>query len=173
MASRPVAAVAVVVATVLLLAGCGGQDAQHPDGSAADGSSSGTPGVRSAERSEAERVAAIQVCRQVITSAGVMVRDYNTFMKRLNDTQDYGRIGNEDRWARETLTTGADVVHKAITPATPADLVEDVEAFVTASEKLAEGIGQRQRKGLNRVGGDWDKRRTAVLDRCSEYLPTE
>lgn len=160
-----------VVGVAALVAGCSGGSGQDADASSSPGSV--TSALPSAARPEVEKVAAIQVCRQVITSAGVMVRDYNTFMKVLNKTQSYEDVAAEDRWAVETLETGADVVRKAISPNTPADLVEDVSGFVDSSDKLAERIDQRQRSGLNRASDEWDDKRTAALDRCADYLPTE
>ncbi|MGO3325419.1 hypothetical protein [Gordonia sp. (in: high G+C Gram-positive bacteria)] len=160
----------VLAAGVMLMVGCSDGSGEIPDPvvSASDAS-----GVSSAERSDVERVAAIQVCRQVITSAGVMVRDYNTFMRVLNQKQSYETVGSEDRWAAETLETGADVVRERISPAAPTDLVDDVSGFVDSSEKLAERITRKQRVSLNRASDEWDDKRRAVLDRCAEYLPTK
>ncbi|MCF8589377.1 hypothetical protein [Gordonia liuliyuniae] len=157
-----------LVAAATLLVGCSDSGSDTQESSSGSASSN----VPSAERPEVEKVAAIQVCRQVITSAGVMVRDYNTFMKVLNKTQSYAEVGSEDRWAVETLDTGAGVVRETISPATPADLVEDVSDFVDTSEQLAERIEREQRAGLNRASKEWDDKRTAALDRCAEYLPT-
>ncbi len=161
------AAVILVVAATFLSA-CGDDSAKQAVEPTASAS-----GAATAERSDAERVAAIQVCRQVITSAGVMVRDYNTFMKRLNETRSYRPIDDEDRWAVETLKTGADVVDEAVTPGVPDDLVDAVGKFVDSSKKLAGQIDDKRRQGLNKVSDEWGKERTAVLDRCSEFLPTE
>ncbi|WOC13656.1 hypothetical protein [Gordonia sp. MP11Mi] len=161
-----------LIAAATLVAGCSGGSDSGADAHAST-SGSVSSNVPSAERPEVEKVAAIQVCRQVITSAGVMVRDYNTFMKVLNKTQSYDDVESEDRWAVETLNTGAKVVRTTISPATPEDLVEDVSDFVDTSEQLAEGIERKQRAGLNRASREWDDKRTAALDRCAEYLPTE
>ncbi|MCF8570861.1 hypothetical protein L5G32_11345 [Gordonia sp. HY002] len=160
-----------LLAAAMLITGCSDDSSTVP--ASAESVSDVSAGAPSAERSDVERVAAIQVCRQVITSAGVMVRDYNTFMKQLNKTQSYESVGSEDRWAVETLETGADVVRKAVSPATPTDLVDDVSEFVDSSEKLAERIGRKQRAGLNRASDEWDDKRSAALDGCAEYLPTQ
>ncbi|GAA4678330.1 hypothetical protein [Gordonia humi] len=167
-------AVSVVMAVIVggTLVGCSEDSApvHRPAGSSSQTAGSGDD---QGDHSDVERAAAVQVCRQVITSAGVMVRDYNTFMKRLNDTQSYAQIGSEDEWAVETLQTGADVVRESISPSVPQDLVDTVSEFVDSSEKLAERIEQKQRTALNRSSQEWGDRRTAALDDCSAFLPTE
>lgn len=116
--------------------------------------------------------AAIGVCRQTITSAAVMVRDYNAFVARLNQTHDYVRIDTEDRYARDTLDTGADLIRTALTPAVPDDLAAKVHDFLTATEQLSEQIGQRRKLALNKAMDDWGSRRTELIDACGEFLPT-
>lgn len=158
----------IVALSLLLATACGGDD----DGDAHDsGSTVVTETVMRAGASEAEKVAVIRLCKQVITSAGVMVRDYNAFIKRLNKVQDYKDIGSEDQWAIETLDTGADVVRKAVAPDVPADVDTQVEAFVASTERLAEQIQGKRRAALNKASKDWSRDRTALLDTCSEYLP--
>lgn len=116
--------------------------------------------------------AAIKVCRQLITSAGVMVRDYNAFITALNDTQDYARIDNEDRYAQETLNNGADLIRQALTPAVPRDLDEKVQRFLTATEQLSEQVGKRRKLALNKAMDDWSASRDEVVDACGEFMPT-
>ena len=157
---------AAVIALVATLAGGGDDDASRR---VVGGDRTGSP--TAVVESDAAQHAAVDVCRQVVASAAVMVRDYNAFMRRLNETHSYDDIGSEDRWAAETLSTGADVVRQAIGPDTPTDLVDEVSAFVDDSEKLAERIERHQRTGLNRASRDWSRSRTAVLDSCSEHQP--
>lgn len=164
--ARAVGAVTLAAALVLSTA-CGTGDEVEP---------SSTPGVVTktvvrAGASEAEKIAVIRLCQQVITSAGVMVRDYNAFINRLNKVQDYAKVDSEDEWAVETLNTGADLVRKAVAPDVPGDVDEQVQTFVTSSEKLAEQIQGTRREALNRVSKEWAADRTALLDTCSEYLP--
>lgn len=154
--------------SVLFASACGGDSAEEaPPSSAAIV----TKTILRAGASEAEKVAAIRLCKQVITSAGVMVRDYNAFIKRLNEVQDYKKIDSEDQWAIETLNTGADMVRKAVAPDVADDVDAEVQAFVTSSERLAEQIQGKRRAALNRVSKEWSKDRTTLLDTCSEYLP--
>lgn len=165
LSARAVGSVALAV-VVVLSAACGTRDDVEP---------TPTPGVVTktvvrAGASEAEKVAVIRLCQQVITSAGVMVRDYNAFIKRLNTVQDYKKVDSEDEWAVETLSTGADMVRKAVAPDVPGDVDEQVQAFVSSSEKLAEQIQGKRREALNRVSKEWAADRTALLDTCSEYL---
>ncbi|MBM7367025.1 hypothetical protein [Gordonia hydrophobica] len=158
---------ATLAVSLLLVSACGGDDVPpHASSTAVV-----TQTVARAGASEAEKVAVIRLCKQVITSAGVMVRDYNAFIKRLNAVQDYADIGSEDQWAVETLNTGAEVVRKVVAPDVPADVDAQVEAFITSTERLAEQIQRKRRAALNRVSGDWSKDRTTLLDTCSEYLP--
>ncbi|ALG85225.1 hypothetical protein [Gordonia phthalatica] len=159
---------AIAAVSVLFTAACGGGDAVDTPTSVGD---TVTTTVLREGASEAEKVAVIRLCQQVITSAGVMVRDYNTFIKRLNKVQDYKAIGSEDQWAIETLNTGAELVRKAVAPDVPSDVDDEVQRFVTSSERLAEQIQGKRRDALNRVSKDWSKDRTTLLDTCSEYLP--
>ena len=159
---------ATAAVSILFATACGEGDAADTPVSAAD---EVTTTVARAGASEAERVAVIRLCQQVITSAGVMVRDYNAFIKRLNKVQDYKEIGSEDQWAIETLNTGAELVRKAVAPAVPTDVDDEVQRFVTSSEQLAEQIQGKRRVALNRVSKEWSKDRTTLLDTCSEYLP--
>ncbi|WP_026918635.1 hypothetical protein [Gordonia shandongensis] len=166
--TTPVAAAAVAMTAVAVLAGssCSSDDSVRDR--AAEQSSTG---VTRAGSSEAERIAVIRLCQQVITSTGAMVRDYNAFIEKLNDTQDYDRIGAEDRWAVETLQTGAEMIRTAVAPDVPGDIDAQVQAYVTSSERLAELIEDEARRGLNRTSDDWSDRRSTLLDTCSGYLP--
>ena len=112
------------------------------------------------------------IWRSLFTSAAVMVRDYNAFVARLNQTHDYGRIDTEDRYARDTLDTGADLIRTALTPAVPDDLAAKEHDFLTATEQLSEQIGQRRKLALNKPMDDWGSRRTELIDACGEFLPT-
>lgn len=159
---------AIAAVSVLAAVSCGGGGASDTPTSTA---TTVTKTVVRAGASEAEKVAVIRLCQQVITSAGVMVRDYNAFIKRLNKVQDYEEIGSEDQWAVETLNTGAELVRKAVAPDVPSDVDDEVQRFVTSSERLAEQIQGQRRTALNRVSTEWGTDRTTLLDTCSEYLP--
>lgn len=154
---------AVVIACVVLV-GCGGERA------APGRQSVGVTTVTTESREGTD--AAIAACRQVISSAGVMVRDYNSFIARLNQTQNYDQIDTEDRYARETLDTGAELIRKSLSPAVPADLDLKVQAFLTATEQLSEQIGKRRKLALNKATDDWGDRRTELIDACGEFMPT-
>lgn len=154
----------VLAVVVAGLSACGGQEP-------APGSPSAEVTTVTAESREGTD-AAIVVCRQVVTSAGVMVRDYNAFITRLNQTQNYARIDTEDRYARDTLNTGADLVRKALTPQVPADLEQKVQDFLTATERLSEQIGERRKLALNKAMDDWSDTRTELIDSCGEFMPT-
>ncbi|MFT4087729.1 MAG: hypothetical protein QM658_11385 [Gordonia sp. (in: high G+C Gram-positive bacteria)] len=116
--------------------------------------------------------AAARVCSQVITSAAVMIRDYNTFITKLNRTQDYANVTTEARYARDTLDTGADLIRKANSPQVPKDLDDKVQKFLTSTDELSEQIDQKRKQALNRTTTEWGDRRTAVVDACGEFLPT-
>lgn len=154
---------ALVVAS-FALAACGGEQA-------APGSSTAEV-TTVTEQSHEGSDAAIAVCRQVITSAGVMVRDYNAFITRLNQTQNYARIDKEDRYARETLNTGADLVREALSPEVPQDLEQKVQEFLTTTEQLSEQIGARRKLALNKAMDNWSDARTELIDSCGEFMPT-
>ncbi|EGD55761.1 hypothetical protein [Gordonia neofelifaecis] len=130
-----------------------------------------TETVSRALASESEKISVVRLCQQVVASAGVMVRDYNAFIKRLNDVQDYAKLGSEARWAVDTLNTGADEVRKAVSPDVPSSIDGQVEAFVSSSERLAEQIDAKRRQALNAASDKWSGDRTSLLDTCSEYLP--
>lgn len=167
--------VAVVIAASALVASCSEQSTPPPSTVASPssvGSSRAVP-VPTAEHSELEKIAAVQVCRNVITSAGAMVRDYNVFITKLNNVQSYDKLSSEDRWAADTLTAGADQVRKAIAPALTSDLLGVVNRFVDSSDDLAERIGEKQLGGLNAASDAWGSDRTAALNKCSEFLPAE
>ncbi|GEE03441.1 hypothetical protein nbrc107696_38870 [Gordonia spumicola] len=172
---RVVVGAAVVILASTLVTGCSDKTITVEPTSSAQSASTGTATttVQTAERSELEKIAAVQVCRNVITSAGAMVRDYNVFITKLNSVQSYAKMTSEDRWAADTLTTGADVVRKAISPSTPADLVAVVNKFVDSSADLAERIQAKQMGGLNAAATTWGTHRTAALDKCTEFLPTK
>lgn len=153
--------VLVAVLASLVLSGCSAEQAAP-----------GAPSVSVTTESRQGIDAAIGVCRQTITSAAVMVRDYNAFVARLNQTHDYVRIDTEDRYARDTLDTGADLIRTALTPAVPDDLAAKVHDFLTATEQLSEQIGQRRKLALNKAMDDWGSRRTELIDACGEFLPT-
>lgn len=153
------------VAATMSLTGCGGSSNE----SAPTGDSSVAPVASTASAGDE---AAIAVCRQVITSAGVMVRDYNAFIKRLNATQNYAQIGTEDRYARETLDTGARLIRDASTPEVPETLADKVYAFLGATEKLSEQIRKKNKLALNKAMTEWGDTRTELLDACGEYMPT-
>ncbi len=157
------AGVLVVVAAALLVA-CGGERR------APSRQSVGVTTVTTESREGFD--AAIVVCRQVISSAGVMVRDYNAFVARLNETQDYEQIDKEDRYARDTLDTGADLIRKSLAPAVPDDLEQKVQAFLTATEQLSEQIGEKRKLSLNKATDDWGDRRSELIDACGEFMPT-
>lgn len=148
----------------IVLAACGAQE------QSATHSSVGVTTITTESRAGID--AAIAVCHQVITSAGVMVRDYNAFIARLNQTQDYAKIDKEDRYAVETLNTGVEEMRKAITPAVPVDIEQKVQDFITASEQLSEQIGQRRKLALNSAMERWSEQRTTVIDSCGEFMPT-
>ncbi|QRY64679.1 hypothetical protein JVX90_10845 [Gordonia sp. PDNC005] len=172
---RAVAGVAVVIVLSVLVASCS-EDSTPSPSVVSTPSSVGTSRVApvpTAERSELEKIAAVQVCRNVITSAGAMVRDYNVFITKLNNVQTYDKMSSEDRWAADTLTAGADQVRKAIAPATPSDLLGAVNRFVDSSDDLAERIGEKQLGGLNAASDTWGSDRSAALNKCSEFLPAE
>lgn len=164
MRARMLGGALLALLTVTAVAACGGERA------APDGPSVSVTTVTTESRTEID--AAVGVCRQSITSAAVMVRDYNAFVARLNQTHDYRRIDTEDRYARDTLDTGADLIRQALTPDVPDDLAARVHDFLTATEQLSEQIGQRHKLALNKAMDDWGARRTELLDACGEFLPT-
>jgi hypothetical protein len=157
-------AVAVLVGAAAMLVACGGEQR------APSRPSVGVTTVTTESR--AGHDAAIAVCRQVISSAGVMVRDYNAFVVRLNETQDYAQIDKEDRYARDTLDTGAELIRKSLTPAVPDDLEQRVQAFLTATEQLSEQIGDKRKLALNKATDQWSDRRSELIDACGEFMPT-
>ena len=99
-----------------------------------------------------------------------MVRDYNAFMRRLNQTQDYAQIGDEDQWAVETLVSGAGLIRDKMTDV-PSELAATLDGFLVATGLLAEQIERQSKQALNRVSQDWGERRTDALEACSAYLP--
>lgn len=162
---RRTIAAAVVFSACLGVAGCGRDEpAPGPRGSAATTTvtTTSTEGVD----------AAAKQCIQVITSAGVMVRDYNAFIAKLNRTQDYGDVATEARYARDTLDTGADLIRKAGSPEVPQDLTDKVEAFLTSTDQLSEQIADKRKQALNRTTVEWGGKRTELIDACGEFLPT-
>ncbi|WP_336790342.1 MULTISPECIES: hypothetical protein [Gordonia] len=175
MVVRAGAGVTALIVLSALVVSCSQETPPEPSTAAAPSSvgSSRAASVPTAERSELEKIAAVQVCRNVITSAGAMVRDYNVFITKLNSVQSYAKMSSEDRWAADTLTAGADQVRKAIAPATPSDLLGPVNRFVDSSDDLAERIGEKQLGGLNAASDTWGADRTAALNKCSEFLPAE
>ncbi len=151
---------------VVTLAACGGTAPPAVSPSA-------TPSVTTrATQARAEVEAAIAVCHQVITSAAVMVRDYNAFIARLNQTHDYAAIGTEDRYAVETLDAGVEQIRKALTPAVPSDLERKVQDLITATGQLSEQIGKRRKLSLNSAMDRWSDQRTVVIDSCGAFMPT-
>ena len=162
--SRAVTAGAAV-ALLIGVTGCGGE-APAPDDDASVSVTTVTT------ESSAGADAALVVCQQVITSAGVMVRDFNTFMAALNRTQDYSRIGTEQRYARETLDTGAKLIRASLTAQVPADIDDKTQAFLTATEQLSEQISDERKLALNRATADWSEKRTELIDACGEFMPT-
>ncbi|GAC57092.1 hypothetical protein GOHSU_16_00480 [Gordonia hirsuta DSM 44140 = NBRC 16056] len=151
------------VAGALMLTGCGGQSTAPAP----------SPGVTTVTTESREGIdAAIKVCHQVITSAGVMVRDYNAFIVRLNDTQDYAEIDKEDRYAVDTFNTGADLVREALTPQLPDDIEQKVHDFLTATEQLSEQVSKRHKIALNSAMEQWSRQRTGLIDACGEFMPT-
>lgn len=159
--SMPAATLAAV--GVIMLAACGGAEPATPPPAAV---------TTSITESREGLDAAIAVCHQVITSAGVMVRDYNAFIARLNQTHDYAQIDTEDRYAVETLNTGVEEIRKAITPAVPADIEQKIQGFLTATEQLSEQIGKRRKLALNGAMDRWSEQRTIVIDSCGQFMPT-
>lgn len=151
-------------AAILLVSACGGE--KPAPGSA----SIGVTTVTTESRQGID--AAIKVCHQVITSASVMVRDYNTFIVALNKSQNYSRLDTEARYARDTLNTGADEIRKSLTPNVPTDLDDKVQSFLTATEQLSEQIAKRRKLSLNKASDDWSAERTELIDSCGEFLPT-
>ncbi len=154
----------LVVVCTTALAACGSDEQPAPPASV------GVTTITTESREGAN--AAIALCHQVITSAGVMVRDYNAFITALNQTQDYSKIDKEDRYAVETLNSGVEEIRKATTPAVPPDIEEKVQDFITATEQLSEQIGKRRKLALNGAMDRWSDRRTVVIDSCGEFMPT-
>lgn len=154
----------LTAASAVVLAGCGGEKQAPSPGSV------GVTTVTTESREGGE--AAIAVCRQVITSAGVMVRDYNAFVTALNKTQSYAELGTEARYARDTLDTGADEIRKTLSPAVPADIEQKVQSFLTATEQLSEQIAKRRKLALNKATEEWSEERTELIDACGEFVPT-
>lgn len=126
----------------------------------------------SASRAAAARTnSAVALCRQSTTSSGVMVRDYNAFVTRLNDTDDYDAVGGLAGTARTSLTTGADQIRAAFTDATPPDVGGPANAFLASTGRLADAIAQRRLVGLNPIADQWTTDKQALLTSCGVYLP--
>ncbi|MFT3715551.1 MAG: hypothetical protein QM774_06280 [Gordonia sp. (in: high G+C Gram-positive bacteria)] len=159
------ASAAIAGAVLLGVTACGGEE---PAPSERPSVSTTTVTTESTQGADAART----VCLQVITSAGVMVRDYNTFITRLNQTQDYSALDKEDRYARETLDTGAGLIRKAEKPEVPSDLDDKVQAFLTSTDQLSEQIGAKRKVALNRATTEWSDKRTALINACGEFMPT-
>lgn len=158
----------VIVACIVLVSACGsGSDpapSVNPVGTV-------TTTISRAGASEAEKIAMLRLCKQVITTAGVMVRDYNAFIKRLNQVQTYEKVGSEDKWATDTLNSGAELVRKTLAPDVPEDIDAQVQKFVSSSELLAEQIQGKRKLALNPASANWSSDRESILSTCSEYLP--
>lgn len=159
---------AIIAVSIIPASACGGSDDAAPSTPPAG---TVTATITRAGASEAEKIAVTRLCKQVITTAGVMVRDYNAFIKRLNQVQSYDKIGSEDKWAADTLTSGADEVRKMVAPDVPEDIDAEVQDFVTSSERLAEQIEGQRRLALNSASEKWSSDRERLLATCSEYLP--
>ena len=166
--ARSIVVAATALTAVAAVPACSSDD-ESPSPTVSVGTVTRT--VARAGSSEAEKVAVVRLCQQVITSAGVMARDYNAFVKRLNQVQDYAKVGSEDRWAVDTLDTGAEEVRKAVSPEVPEKVDAQVEAFVASAERLAEQSQAKRRQALNGASDRWDADRTALLDTCAGYLP--
>ncbi|MFT3661885.1 MAG: hypothetical protein QM809_10930 [Gordonia sp. (in: high G+C Gram-positive bacteria)] len=161
---RRMITVGLFATTSLLLASCGGE---RP--------APGVPsiGVTTVTTESREGIdAAVKVCRQAITSAGVMVRDYNVFVSALNRAHSYAALNTEARYARDTLNTGAEEIRKALTPALPEDVEQKVQSFLTATEQLSEQIAKRRKLALNKTADEWSDERTELIDACGEFMPT-
>ncbi|MFW0792784.1 hypothetical protein AAFP30_03125 [Gordonia sp. CPCC 205515] len=126
----------------------------------------------SVSRAAAARTdSAVALCRQTMTSTGVMVRDYNGFVNRLNDTDDYAAVGGLAGTARTSLTTGADQIRATLTEATPPDVGGPANAFLGSTGRLADAIAQKRLVGLNPVAEQWNRDKQALLTSCGVYLP--
>lgn len=155
--------VAVLLGLVLVgtSVGCGGDDpASAPVTSAA------TVTV------EGDDPAAVEVCRQATTSMAVMVREYNIFIRRLNETHDYADLSPLDRYARETLTTGSEIIGEKLTAEVPEHIADPTRQFLETTDRLAALIGERRTTGLNTVADRWTEQRRVLLDVCGQVLPT-
>lgn len=119
-----------------------------------------------------EADAAVAVCRQATTSMVVMVREYNNFVRRLNEVHDYDRAGPLDRYARETLTTGAELIGEKLTDDVPAEVADPTRDFLTTTDRLSAFIGEQRTTGLNTIADRWTRERRALLEVCGTIVPT-
>ncbi|QMU19120.1 hypothetical protein FOV72_01565 [Gordonia rubripertincta] len=136
------------------------------------------PGEVAIYRSEVSASAAAQVrtegvelCRESMSSMVVMVRGYNTFIKRLNTTHSYPEVGDLADKARASLIAGADQIRPRITASAPVDVATPARTFLDSTARLENAIRREQRTELNTVSGQWTRDKARLLEVCGEYTP--
>lgn len=136
------------------------------------------PGEVAVYRSEVSASAAAQVraegvelCRESMSSMVVMLRGYNTFIKRLNTTHSYPEVGDLADKARASLIAGADQIRPKITDTSPPEIASPARTFLDATTRLENAIRKELRTELNPVSGQWTRDKARLLEVCGEYTP--
>ncbi|ETA05226.1 hypothetical protein BJF87_10900 [Gordonia sp. CNJ-863] len=136
------------------------------------------PGEVAIYRSEVSASAAAQVrtegvelCRESMSSMVVMVRGYNTFIKRLNTTHSYPEVGDLADKARASLIAGADQIRPKITDTSPPEIATPARTFLDTTARLENAIRKEQRTELNPVSGQWTRDKARLLEVCGQYTP--
>ncbi|MGC5256776.1 hypothetical protein ACPXCG_10515 [Gordonia sp. DT218] len=170
---RPGATAATMICAVILLAAsaAGCSSSVDGSGSAAPGEVAAYSSDVAASRQSAGRDDASKLCRQAMSSMVVMVRGYNTFVRRLTEVHAYSDVGDLDDKARASLIAGADLIREQVTEATPTDVAAPTNRFLDSTGRLGAAIGQRQLDGLNPIAVQWTRDKQATLNACSVYLP--
>ncbi|GAC69437.1 hypothetical protein [Gordonia soli] len=157
-----------LVAGAVIVGGCSSVDGS---GTAASGQVAAYRAEVTASRAEAVQKAGTDVCSTSTSAIVVMVQGYNTFIRQLNATQSYDRIGDSDEKARAGLIAGADQIRGALGDRTPTDVGDPARTFLNTTGELGALIGKRELGGLNPISDRWTREKNAVLAVCGKYRP--
>ncbi|MDS1115631.1 hypothetical protein RD149_17915 [Gordonia westfalica] len=117
------------------------------------------------------RAEGVELCRESMSSMVVMVRGYNTFIKRLNTTHSYPEVGDLADKARASLIAGADQIRPKITETSPPEVATPARTFLDATARLENAIRKEQRTELNPVAGQWTRDKARLLEVCGGFTP--
>lgn len=169
---RAAYAMCAMVVSGVAVVGCGSgsRTSSEPD-SAAIASSRAQEASLSSSRAEARSVAAADaLCSQWFYSVVPMVNGYNQFVTKLNQVQEYGKLGGADVAALGQFDSGQGAIRAKLDGTVPQPVQDEVGNFLARTATLAAGIKDKDRFQLAQPAGEWTDSRHRVATMCQVFV---